>query len=107
VINKNLGNKDFMKQLVNLTKHLEPSQRNRVSLPLPKLTAEALKNPLILGLQQQLSLHQDTFEDSPEFQKVVEHYNNILMLLLQTLNDIIEMGSNHSSEEDYDSSYLL
>ena len=41
----------------------------------------------------------DAYEDNPEFQKVVDQYNNILTLLLQTLNEIMDAGSEQSESE--------
>jgi hypothetical protein len=43
----------------------------------------------------------DAFQDNPEFQAIVDRYNGILMLLLQTLNDLLDVGSNHSDSEGY------
>ena len=71
-MNKNLGNKEFMRQLMTITRQYETKQEQktgRISMPLPNLnlTANSLKNPLIFGLQQQMCDHHETFEDHPEF----------------------------------------
>ena len=73
VFNKNLGNQKFLKELTDMRKKINEgpvqlSKKGRSSLPLPKLPSEALKNPLILGLQQQMVENIDTYEDNPEFQ---------------------------------------
>ena len=90
-----------MKQLLNLTKELElhkhsgqPGPGQIASLPLPPLHAPNLINPIISGLQQTMNQNQSDFCDNPEFLKIVENYNNILSLLLQTLNDVIENTNN-------------
>ena len=112
VINKNFGNKSFVKQLVQLTKeanNLEslPSQPpvNPLLSTFPQMAMGgpspfqniAMGNPLLMGqMGQSLQTPQD--QSCQDHKKLIKQYSQMLSVLLQTMNDIIEVAPEVGSE---------